>query len=135
MSLRIEAESGAQAQLASLLKRVGYNVVTSKTIRGQSGTDHTFDIYAQKEGSEVTVDILSGKKEVHADSLLAFFAKTYDTQPLRPILVVVPRLSTEARRLNTLYDFETVEAESIEQAVAKLEELLNKPNETRFRLQ
>lgn len=120
----LAAYCSLETPLLNLFKRLGYDVSTPKALKGLSGVEHTIDIYASKEGSQIAVDILSGIRDVSAEAVAGFFAKTYDAKPARAILVAVPKLSQEGQRLATLYGLETVEGENSDQVVENLGTLL-----------
>jgi len=110
-----------ESPIVDFLKKAGYAVEAPKTITGLSGIQHSFDVYARKEGSEAMFDILSGPEEVSLQAAIGFLAKVIDAKPPRTILIAMPKLSKEAQKLSALYGFEIVEGEKGEEIVEKLQ--------------
>ena len=115
-----------ESPIIDLLGRLGYETKAPWSEKGISGTEHTFDIHAQKDDSEIVLDMTSGTQEIGPESVVAFFGKVYDLNPRRAILVAMPGLSKDAERLSGLYKVEVIKGMSIEELVRNLEELLGK---------
>jgi transposase-like protein len=113
-------------QIIDVLKRLGYDTKTQWVERGFSGIEHTFDIYAEKEGSEIVLDVVSGNPEVGLESIASFFAKIYDLKPGRAILIATPRLTREAQRMSALYKIDVVAGIQVEELLQRLQQLLIK---------
>jgi len=115
-----------ESPIIDVLGRLGYETKAPWSEKGISGTEHTFDIHAQKDGSEIVLDMTSGTQEIGPESVVAFFGKVYDLTPRRAILVAMPGLSKDAERLSGFYKVEVIKGMSIEELVRNLEELLGK---------
>jgi hypothetical protein len=115
-----------ESPIIDLLNRLGYDTKTPWSERGISGAEHTFDIHAQKDGSEIVLDITSGTQEISQESVAAFFGKAYDLSPRSAILVAMPGLSKDGQRLAALYKIEVVCGASIADVARNLGELLGK---------
>jgi hypothetical protein len=120
------AHCSLESPIIDLLSRLGYDVKAPWSDNGVSGAEHTFDIYAQKDDSEIVLDLTSGAQEIGSESVVALFGKVYDLSPRRAILVAMPRLSKDAQGLSTLYKIEVVSGPSIESLIHGLSELLGK---------
>jgi len=120
------AHCSLESPIIDLLSRLGYDVKAPWSDNGVSGAEHTFDIYAQKDDSEIVLDLTSGTQEIGSESVVALFGKVYDLSPRRAILVAMPGLSKDAQRLSTLYKIEVVSGPSIESLIHGLSELLGK---------
>lgn len=115
-----------ESPIIDLLNRLGYQTKAPWSEKGISGAEHPFDIYAQKEGGELVLDITSANDEVGPESVVSLFGKVYDLNPRRTILVAMPRLNKDAERLSALYKIEVITGRSIEDIVRNLEQLLGK---------
>ena len=104
------------------MRGLGYEVEAPFVERGVSGIDHTFDIHAHNEHSDIVLNIASGTQEVGQESVFALFAKIYDTKHHRAILVAMPRLSREAQQLSANFKIEVVDGASLEALVGHLKE-------------
>lgn len=123
-----------EAQLTEILTQRGYEIAASKTTRGNSGIDHIFDMLAFKDDHEIAFDVVSSEKPNGPREVLSFFAKVFDTKPKRAILLAMPGIDRDARKLAQLYGVEVVEGENntsiIEGLVIHLttSEWSNRPN-------
>ena len=72
----------------------------------RSNVEHIFEMFASKDGKELMIDIVSGKRNIGYSEVLKFFVKTFDTQPGRSILVVMPGLISQGPRLGQLHGME-----------------------------
>jgi len=116
------------AQIIEFLQKLGYVVTAPKTIRGLLGGEaQTFDFSASKDGEEIVFDIASEPIDIGAETIVAFFAKIFDTKPRRAILICIPGLNREARNLTTMYSIQTATGRDIGQVLSKLSELLGVP--------
>ena len=115
-----------EGPIIDLLNKLGYDTKAPWSEKGISGTEHAFDIHAQRDSSEIVIDMTSGTEEVGPESVVAFFGKIYDLNPRRAILVTMPGLSKDAQRLSALYRIEVISGASIGDLVANLQDLLGK---------
>lgn len=115
-----------EGPIIDLLNRLGYDTKAPWSEKGISGTEHTFDIYARKDSSEIVIDMTSGTEEIGPESVVAFFGKVYDLNPRRAILVAMPGLNKDAQRLSSFYKIEVISGASIEDLVRNSQELLGK---------
>ncbi|MEM3793793.1 MAG: hypothetical protein QXS76_02665 [Candidatus Bathyarchaeia archaeon] len=111
------------------LEELGYRVEMPGILTGSSGATHKFDIIAWKSaemnpGEAVVVDAVTSKGELDEAPVAAMFAKAFDVKPKEAIIVAIPRLREEGRKLAQLYKIKIVEAEEIREAAERMEALL-----------
>lgn len=109
------------------LERVGFQVDSPKVVRGSSGIEHTFDIYAVKDHANVVLDVVSAPGAVGPEKVVGFFAKLLDTGPMRGVLIAMPELEGKARKLSVLYGVETIDGRQMDEILVKLSHLLEHP--------
>jgi general secretion pathway protein E len=89
-------------QLAERLSRQGYEVVRNATIKGESGTEHAFDILARQNHDFVAYTVVVGAitdaddPEIGLMKVLNFDDKCYDCSIQYKVLVALPWLSSVA---------------------------------------
>ncbi|MGC8850501.1 MAG: hypothetical protein ACP5QI_08530 [Candidatus Bathyarchaeia archaeon] len=111
------------------LEELGYRVEMPGILTGSSGTTHKFDLIAWKATEinpeeAVVVDAVTSNSELDETPVAAMFAKTFDVKPKEAILVAIPRLREEGRKLAQLYKIKTIEADEVKEAAEKMEALL-----------
>jgi len=89
-------------QLAESLAGLGYKVQGNAKVKGRSGVEYTFDILAYSDsggvGQSLGIDFLNGKEEVTLGQVTLFDTKAYEAGVDDKVIVVSPRLSSEARQ-------------------------------------
>ena len=95
--------------LAAMLQSIGYTVESPAQVQGQSGSKHALDVYAQKDGETVALQVAVDTKPIEPSAVISFFAKTFDLKPSRAVLVTIPAASEEAKRLEVGYGVDVVE--------------------------
>jgi hypothetical protein len=118
-------------QLAAMMEELGYQVDSPAQVKGQSGTKHSLDVYARKDGETVAVQVAVDTKPVEASAVISFFAKTFDIKPGRAILVAIPAASEEAKMLRAGYGVAVVEDFDGTGVVKKVRALLEEGGEGR----
>ncbi|MDG6935685.1 MAG: GTP-binding protein [Nitrososphaerota archaeon] len=106
------------------LRNLSIDVEYPAAVTGKSGIKHEFSI-ALHGSTYTVVDILVQPKAIGSQSVLAFIAKCNDTEPSRKILVCVPKLEDEAKKLAVANKIETIESFSLQDAAVKLFYMLN----------
>lgn len=110
--------------LNDVLESVGYKVTVGGLLRGASGTDHRFDLLGIRENGPVketiVLDVVASDGVVEASSVTTMFAKRYDTNPDKSVLVVIPTIHNSGKKLAALYKIILIEAASARDAVDKL---------------
>ena len=110
--------------LKDVLEDSGYEVTVAGSLRGKSGTDHHFDLIGRREKGHtsevVALDVASSDGLVDATAVTRMFAKRYDTNPDKSILVIIPRINESGKKLAVMYNIALIEAGSAAEAVDKL---------------
>lgn len=116
------------APLRGFFQNMGFNVESPGFLKGKSGASHMFDIAAWKGGvprQVVVIDLAtSGEDAVSEQAIIAMFAKVYDVAPDRAVLIAVPRMSENGRKLAGLYKIEVIEGRSQREALKALEKAM-----------
>jgi len=120
MRSEVTANCTIAAPLVSLLREKGYEVETFKPLKGSSGIEHSFDIVATENGKHIVFAVAFGTDEMSSEFVVSYFAKIYDVAPHRSVLIALPRLGREARKLAGLFGLEVVEGESIQEVLQSL---------------
>jgi hypothetical protein len=117
--------------LKDVMEQLGFTVTVAGILRGASGTEHRFDLLGIKQIGKaketVALDLVTSSGYVGDATVIATFAKRYDTNPTRLVLVVVPRIEESGRKLADLYKIEIIEAASASEAEGKLSAILASP--------
>lgn len=126
------------APLREFLQTLGFNVESPGFLKGKSGASHMFDLASWRGGKTrqvVVIDLAtSGEEAVTEQAIIAMFAKVYDVLPDRAILVAIPRMSENGRKLASLYKIELIEGKNQKEALKALEkamglvEITSEPN-------
>lgn len=126
-----EARSAAHERddihrFTEFFERLGFEVTSPKVVRGFSGIEHRFDIYASRNNSNIVLDVISAPTAVGPEKIVGFFAKVFDTRPSKGVLIAMPKLDEEAQKLSALYGVETIAAEQTDEILARLSRLLER---------
>lgn len=111
-------------ELAKMMQSIGYTVESPAQVQGQSGSRHSLDVFAKKDGESVALSVAVDTKPVGASAVISFFAKTFDIKPNKAILVTIPAASEEAKRLEAGYGVAVVEDFDGSGVVGKVKALL-----------
>jgi hypothetical protein len=102
---RLEFELEPKRQLIDCLVNLGYEVREKVQVQGKSGATHTIDLLAIKDDllikHTVAIGVLAApnnEAEVSIDSLFAFDSKVYDAGIENKMVIVVPAISSEAKK-------------------------------------
>lgn len=111
------------------LTDIGLSVEIEGKIKGPSGVEHPFNLLIRdSKGDRWTVDVIVSESPVSHVELIPLYAKMFDVRGLinKPILVVVPSLESAQLRLLKVYNIEVIEGQSVDDALAKVKEVLSK---------
>jgi len=96
-------EFSSKSKLLKSLAEHGYRLEEKAKIKGESGSEHTFEILAYIDDGLIThpmsIDFLSGDGEIKADVVSMLDARSQDTGITRSVLIASPKLSPEAMQL------------------------------------
>ncbi|HKZ94082.1 MAG TPA: hypothetical protein VJ249_05830 [Candidatus Bathyarchaeia archaeon] len=116
------------APLREFFKGLGFDVESPGFLKGKSGASHMFDIAAWKGDTMrqvIVIDLAtSGEDAVSEQAIIAMFAKVYDVAPDRAILIAIPRMSENGRKLAGLYKIELIEGKGQKEALKTLEKTM-----------
>jgi transposase-like protein len=121
--------------LRDFLNERGYRTESPGTLLGESDVMHRFDIIAYKGGLDegtLVLDFSVSDKPIGEEKVVAMFAKVYDTNPLRSVLVVFPKLNDKARKLAEQYRIGLVESSNVKEIWKKLREVIPPVEEFNF---
>jgi len=127
-----EYEKKIRNRVMGYLESQGYQVSVNVQRQGKSGILHTFDILAESD-NDLTSKIMAiciimgGNKESEASTIFDFANKAYDTGIKDRVLIAVPRISPEAKRLAGVQRIKVVDEEKIETFMVKAPEQNAKP--------
>jgi general secretion pathway protein E len=111
--------------LKSLVER-GYKLEEKAKVKGESGTEHTFDILAYVDDGIITnpvsIDFISGNGEANAELMSSLATKAQDAGIMHTVLVTSPKLSPEVRELAEKQHIKVIEIDNAttEKPVAEL---------------
>jgi hypothetical protein len=102
--------------LLEFLRERGYDTESPGFMTGESEVEHVFDITAwgdDKNEMILALDFEVSEEPVGEDRVISMFAKVFDTNPPRSVLVAFPGLTRKARRLAEQYDIDVVETHDL----------------------
>jgi len=95
-------------------------------LEGKSGINHTFGIMGiNKNKKIVAIDLAISKSRINEGPILAMSAKVMDTNPTKAIIIAVPGLQDNARKVAGIYNIQVIEGDTVEDATVKLRKLLS----------
>lgn len=93
-----------QARVAEFLSNRGYEVFEKAKVTGKSGTEHVFDIFAQRDDViirptiAVAIATADDGHEVGVSKVAQFDAEVFDTGGRNKVFVAVPQATAEAKQ-------------------------------------
>jgi hypothetical protein len=115
----VVANCKSEVPIINLLKENGYLVESPGTIKGKSGIEHIFDIIAYKQNNEkniFAITIASSFEKVEPEVIVNHFSKAFDAKPSRSIIVAIPALNEDGKRLAKLYGIDVINANTLTEA-------------------
>jgi hypothetical protein len=110
-----------------LIEKLGYKPEVYGKIEGTSRIKQTFSIVITHNNKKVGVDFLSNNVLIGSVPVISFYLKTLDVADMaKTLLVVIPGLEDEAKKLAKSYNINLIECDNIENVP---KELINKINE------
>jgi len=93
-------------RIERILTDKGFKVQLHPQIKGASGVQHLFDIWAEKNGTSIVIDIsLTGKK----NDMISLLGKKVDVKPTKTLIIDLSELD-ELTPLGEIYDITVVKA-------------------------
>ena len=120
---QIEAEVKRKTVLIECLSKLGYQITSPAKVTGKSGREHELDIYASKNGVvnvNLAVDIAYDERGVSETEVLKLYAKAFDINAEKKILVAMPQISRDALPFANQYNVTVIQAEDLDEAAQKL---------------
>ncbi len=112
----------------NFLEKKGWKVESPASIKGKSGAEYSFDIAAfkgSKKDKTIVIDVAVSSEEIVAEQpVVALFAKIFDVSPKKSVLVTVPKLSKNGKKMAKLYNIQIIEAKNQTQVIDRLKEIL-----------
>ncbi len=111
-------------RIIKYLEAQGYEVTVDARREGKSGITHTFDMLAVSS-DELSPDIIAvciiagGDKQYEATAIFDFANKAFDANIKNRVLIAVPRIGPEAKRLAGIQRIKVVDEEKIETITIK----------------
>lgn len=94
-------------------------------LEGKSGISHTFGIMGvSKNKKVVAIDLAISKSKINEGPILAMSAKVMDTNPTKAVIIAVPGLQDNARKVAGIYNIQVIEGDTVEEATNQLRKLL-----------
>jgi hypothetical protein len=94
-------------------------------LTGKSGISHTFGMMGTNtDNKTVAIDIAISRSKINEGPILAMSAKVMDTSPTKSIIIAVPGLQENAKKVAGIYNIQVIEGDTIESATEKLRALL-----------
>ena len=121
--------------IMDFLAKRGYEITSPGTLKGESDVLHIFDVLAynvEHPDRVIALDFFASDRPVEEDRVISMFAKVYDANPPRSVLVVFPGLTVKARKLAEQYELEVVESGDLESLWKDLRQVIPPVGEFRF---
>jgi len=117
------------APIRKLLEEKGFKVETPGFMEGRSGVKHVFDIIAYNNGRKserlaINISTSPDGKQVPDHAVIDMFAKTYDSDIEKAILIAIPKISENGRKLANHYKICLIEAKTPEETIERIKETL-----------
>lgn len=109
--------------LIEFLTERGFTTHCPGTMAGRSDIRHQFDIVAYPEGRKdrsLVIDFAISHQPHGEAPVIAMFAKSYDCNPFKSLIVAIPRLTESAKLLAKQYGIECLETKDTEGLWKKL---------------
>lgn len=119
-----EAEVKRKTVLIKCLSELGYQVTSPAKVTGKSGKEHELDIYAFKKpgvgDGNLAIDIAYDERGVSETEVLKLYAKAFDIDAQKIILIAMPEISSDALPFADQYNVAVIQAKDLDEAAQKL---------------
>jgi transcription elongation factor Elf1 len=120
------------APIRKILEDKGFKVETPGFLEGRSGVRHMFDIIAYNNGRKteklaINISTSPDGKPVPEHVIIDMFAKAFDSNVEKAILITIPRMSENGRKLANHYKICLIEAKTPKEALDKIEQFQDLP--------
>ncbi|MEM0101453.1 MAG: hypothetical protein QW522_04350, partial [Candidatus Methanomethyliaceae archaeon] len=94
------------------------------------GITHKFNIVSiDNSGNNIVIDLIASKERVGESEIMSYFLKNIDVSPKKAIIIVIPGLMEEARKLAASYKMDIIEGNSVQEIISKFKSLILKEEE------
>jgi predicted Mrr-cat superfamily restriction endonuclease len=119
-----EAEVKRKTVIIKCLSDLGYQVTSPARVTGKSGREYELDIYASRQSGgldgNLVVDIAYDERGVSETEVLKLYAKAFDIDAHKIILIAMPEISGDAMPLAKQYNVAVIQAKDLDEAAQKL---------------
>jgi len=126
---QLTGERSPLKPLEESLVGCGYDVTIGGIVQGASGTKHWFNVVAVRESDAgkdtIVVDLVAADSLVGVNPVLILFAKRYDVDANKSVLIAMPGIMETGRKLASMYGITLIEASNIAEAAHKLRQSLS----------
>lgn len=100
-------------------------VAAPAVLRGESGVDHTFDLYAVgPDNFKILMETWVSLEMVDVDKVLSTYVKVLDVGPSKAFLAAIPGATFFAKELAHLYKIHLMEGVSTHEITSKFKEIV-----------
>jgi len=82
-------------------------------------------IKGTKSKETMVIDIATSEEMVAEQPVVTLFAKIFDVSPKKSLLITMPKLNNNGKKLAELYKIQIIEAKDQTQVIKKLKEILD----------
>ena len=118
------------APFRSYLEELGYSVRSPSFMKGKSGAVHEFQMVFTKKTDGEEINVLELIPSSEEEAVIKMYLKVFDVAPTRAILIAVPNLNENARKLAFSYNIKVIEASNLNKALAEFKEIIQKTTAT-----
>jgi hypothetical protein len=122
--LEVISNCAVQLPLVNFLKDTGFIVQSPGFLNGQSGIEQDFDIVASRDGKNYVFMIGTNVREVNQDIVATMFAKRFDVEVERSIVVAIPRMNREGLKMAEMYGIDIIQGEEHRKIAEGIQRLL-----------
>ncbi len=112
----------------SALQKLGLGSLSSPmVVTGKSGVRHTFTFgFGDPQTPDIACDVVIGSKPIDETKVLSLFIKVYDVGAKHAVLCTVPSMTSEAKKLSSLYKIVIVEVPDKDKVPSMVSEVLRR---------
>ena len=109
-----------KAKLTELLQSRGYKVTENAKVKGRSGAEYIFDIYAERNDGIIIQTIAAAisyakdRQEVGIDEISRFDTQTYDVGIHGKVFIAIPKLVPETQQFASHRGIKVLEAKDLD---------------------
>lgn len=112
--------TGIYLPLVEFLRNEGFEVESPVVLKGESGTEHSFDILAKLKETRTLFDLVADRESVGETAVVGFFSKTLDVPHDSAVLICIPKASNHAKGLCRMYGIGLAEGDNINQILTSM---------------